>query len=927
MNFNFSGMFGGGFTNNLNKNNFDFSAFAPKQEEKVTDPIDIVSNNTPESKVEVLEGAADVVVTKQPEVKYSPAVTNAIVPTTPDPITDAIQSVKPKPLDLGMDFSVAPETAPISGLTSNIPVPSGTPATGGFMDVGAGQTGVSSDVASVGVEKAYDLLDGSLESNNQIEDINNYLSGQQFTDYMSESDSNLSALGDYKKAEGATTDLLNQVGLPKALGVEGKYGGYKNYTYNGETNQYELTADTERSALDVAAPELIKAAAVATFTAGVGSAISSGFGVSSTTGAAIAGGASSAAQGGDFGEVLVSALSAGLAEEVKAASEAASVIGATKEAAAYADTLKTIKGSIDLVQAVEDGNVLSAVSSALDLSGNGAPSGFIKEALGTTDAQTSGILKVIDKQLQGESLEDSIKAGAATWVREGGIKEIDLDIDFGNGDWETPEAIKVIGDKLVEGASWANENLIKPVVKTVEQVGGGAIEAASEANRFVQREIIDEVQGFLSEQNQTFQTALEPIKEDFSKLNQTVRTELANFDTEYLQPVKNDISQINKDVRIQLAAFDDETLQPIKKDIEDVITKVDTTLSAFNKDYIKPIDERLSQTNKDVRDQLANFDKDYLQPIKNDLSENNKAFQGKVDEIQLALSETNKGFRDELSGFEDTYLNPIKEDVKGLAGDLKTGLSNTNKTFQGEVDRLEDYFSETNQGFRDELSGFEDTYLNPIKEDVKGLAGDLKTGLSNTNKTFQGEVDRLEDYFSETNQGFRDELSGFEDTYLNPIKEDVKGLAGDLKTGLSETNENFRQGLSDFEDDYLQPIKGDIESLAGDLKTGLSDTNKYVREQLAGFDDDVLQPIKNEIEDLIGGIDGLDVDMSGVKDMLSSVWDALGGLTTGLAATQEAAGKPSGNFGELAKMNTQYGEQYQFEDIRNNSLLNNELFS
>ena len=875
MSFNFSGMFGGGFTNNLNKNNFNFSAYAPKKEEVVKDPIDIVSNKTPEAKVEVLEGAADVAITKQPEVKYSPAVTNAmasLAPTTPDPIAEAIQSVQPKPLDLGMDFSVTPATAVVSGLTSNIPVSSSAPATGGFMDAGAGQAGVSSDVAPVGVEKAYDLLDGSLDSNNQIADINNYLNSQQFTDYMSESDSNLSTLGDYKKAEGATTGLLNQVGLPKALGVEGKYGGYKNYTYNPKTNQYELTMDTERSALDVAAPELIKAAAVATFTAGVGSAISSGFGVSSTTGAAIAGGASSAAQGGDFGEVIVSALSAGLAEEVKAASEAASVIGATKEAAAYADTLKTIKGSIDLVQAVEDGNVLSAVSSALDLSGNGAPSGFIKEALNTTDAQTAGILKVIDKQLQGESLEDSIKAGAATWVREGGIKEIDLDIDFGTGDWETPEAIKVIGDKLVEGASWANENLIKPVVKTVEQVGAGAIEAASETNRFVQREIIDEVQGYLSEQNQTFQTALEPIKEDFSKLNDTVRTELATFDKDYLQPVKNDISQINKDVRIQLAAFDDETLQPIKKDIEDVITKVDNTLSAFNKDYIKPIDEKLSQTNKDVRDQLATFDKDYLQPIKNDLSETNKTFQSEVDNIQLALSETNKGFRDELSGFEDTYLNPIKEDVKGLAGDLKTGLSNTNKAFQGEVDRLEDYFSETNQQFRDELSGFEDTYLNPIKEDVKGLAGDLKTGLS-------------------------------------------------------ETNKNFRQGLSDFEDDYLQPIKGDIESLAGDLKEGLSDTNKYVREQLAGFDDDVLQPIKNEIEDLIGGIDGLDVDMSGVKDMLSSVWDALGGLTTGLAATQEAAGKPSGNFSELAKMNTQYGEQYQFEDIRNNSLLNNELFS
>ena len=57
-NLDFSGLFSGGFTNNLNRNNFDFSAYAPKKEEPVVDPIDVVSNNTPEAKVEILEGAA-----------------------------------------------------------------------------------------------------------------------------------------------------------------------------------------------------------------------------------------------------------------------------------------------------------------------------------------------------------------------------------------------------------------------------------------------------------------------------------------------------------------------------------------------------------------------------------------------------------------------------------------------------------------------------------------------------------------------------------------------------------------------------------------------------------------------------------------------------------------------------------------------------
>jgi len=830
MNFNFSGMFGGGFTNNLNKNNFDFSAFAPKQEEKVTDPIDIVSNNTPEAKVEVLEGAADVVVTKQPEVKYSPAVTNAIVPTTPDltaapadPITDAIQSVQPKPIDLGMDFGVklAPEqqqefTSNLDTL-SNVQGSQGFGSGAGFMDVV--KYGDAADIYKMSTLEAPNvtaynnmvssaindnILYDKEEVNSKLEEIDSaggklaYLNSLISTDtYKNWKDTQTKEFWETNSitevpdigfgvlstgsARGVPTEVGGDLGI--LTGLEELQGGAIRVgdglfiKFNRTDNKFELV--NEVSDLEVTG-KIAASIALSMATAGAGSALSAGLGISSTAGAALASGAVAAAQGGNLEEIATSALTAGFAEHVETLQVAAEAVDATQEAIAIADTMQSIKTGVDIIKAVDSGDVLGAISSTLDLTGNGSPASYIKEALGTSDAQTAGILKVIDKQLQGESLEDSVKSGAATWVKEGGIKEIDLDIDFGNGDWETPEAIKAIGDKLVEGASWANENFIKPVVETVETLGQGAIEAASQANQFVQREIIDEVQEYMSEQNETFQAAIEPIKEDFSKLNQSVRTDLANFDKEYLQPVKEEISTINENVRTQLALFDDENLQPIKKDIEDVITKVDTTLSAFNQDYIKPIDEKLSQTNKDVRDQLANFDKDYLQPIKQDLSDTNKAFQQDIDNIQQALS---------------------------------------------------------------------------------------------------------------------------------------------------ETNQDFREGLSGFEDDYLNPIKDDIETMAGNLKDGLSDTNKYVREQLAGFDDNVLQPIKEEIEGVLDSIDGLDVDMSGVQDMLSGLWDAVTGLNTGLAATQEKFGQPSADKSALVKMRTQYGEQYQFEDLRNNPLLNNELFS
>ena len=942
MNFNFSGMFGGGFTNNLNKNNFDFSAFAPKQEEPVNDPIDIVSNNTPEAKVEVLEGAADVAITKQPEIKYSPAVTNVIAPTTPDlmavpadPITDAIQSVQTAESPTANYSNMTWEDLEEQRLSGG--------------DFSLGKDFVALDQAS---READSTDQGLLFEAGLGEDLRqDYDPNNQFTTGAMGEVTRSGQQADFKNLiDQGTVNRLAEQGL-QANYAQDKYKGYR---YNPTTGEYDYYDNTP-SAIEQAAPALIKAGVIAAATAGLGSALAGSSAVTGVAGAntalangigyGIASGASTAIQGGDTGDILKSAALGGLGGYTKGldtlTADAEYMLGLADEGAelaSHAETMNMVMDGVDLVTAIDEKDVLGALEAGLSLGGmpsttelvsdklldtfntstfvnrnsdvlasvgikaaidigqgadakeviQNATNNTIKELVVTEnnvsraiqdfvgdsefvannlDAITKTAMEATGAILDGESRDKIIGKTVETYIKEGG----QLTPDLGGGanildsaeDWyheniENPleefwqdieptrkeiedvvgGSIDIIKDKIVKPAV----ETVKTVVKEADQVvrdlpttkevwetfaadtKQGILDTAeqarvkaSEANRFVQREIIDEVQGFLSEQNQTFQTALEPIKEDFSKLNQTVRTELANFDKDYLQPVKNDISQINKDVRIQLAAFDDETLQPIKKDIEDVITKVDTTLSAFNKDYIKPIDERLSQTNKDVRDQLANFDKDYLQPIKNDLSENNKAFQGKVDEIQLALSETNKGFRDELSGFEDTYLNPIKEDVKGLAGDLKTGLS--------------------------------------------------------------------------------------------------------------ETNENFRQGLSDFEDDYLQPIKGDIESLAGDLKTGLSDTNKYIRDQLAGFNDDALQPIKNEIEDLIGGIDGLDVDMSGVKDMLSSVWDALGGLTTGLAATQEAAGKPSGNLGELAKMNTQYGEQYQFEDIRNNSLLNNELFS
>jgi ElaB/YqjD/DUF883 family membrane-anchored ribosome-binding protein len=956
-----TGLLGLGST--LDTSKFDFSAYAPKKE-AVVDPVDVVSTKTPTPEVDILEGAGTVAVTKTPEVKYSPAVQNAIAP---DPIEQAIQSVAPV-IDLGITIpsgvSDYQKELQETAATQKVDETSQILGQGGFSGfdvVTPGQTKPTSEfdvmgnaaqaIANQNEQKALsseqtmqnivtglapqieDLPDYSnlfvegntnpekqelmalatsmdkggvnrsqpfLSDKDKIDDINNTLASDAFQTLDTQYTKQLS--DNFSTAEFLRQEANSLLGLPAGYNViTDKYGSGQYYQYNSETNQYEEQSKWDNSPNEVkmVADAAVMAGAAYLTGGAISNALSNSTAVASISGGSqavttaisqgLASGITTAATGGDTGDILSSALLGGLDGYADVVSEAASAANATKEVVAQADIINKVKDGVDLVKAVEDGDVLGAISSGLDLTDMGSPvelvTGFIEDNLAVTsdipvfnevgdwafnnsEPLAEAIVKVSDKLLQGEDIEDAVKSGVTEFVKEGGgVSELVPEFEG-----EGIDFVKQVADVLSEGASFVNRELIQPVVSTVETIGAGAIQAASEANQFVQRQVIDEVETFLSEQNEVLQGALEPIKEDFSKLNQTVREDLAAFDKDYLQPVKEDISKINENVRAELAAFDDENLQPLKEDIEKVLVNVDNTLSDFNKNYIKPIDQKLSETNQKVRDDLAAFDKDYLQPIKNDLSETNKAFQGQIDVIEEALSQTNKDFRNELSGFEDTYLNPIKEDVEGLAGDLKTGLSETNAAFQSEVDRLEEYFSEQNQQFRDELSGFEDTYLDPIKGDVKQLAGDLKEGLSQTNK-------------------------------------------------------DFREGLSNFEDDYLTPIKDDVEGLASDLKDGLSETNQFVKDSLSDFDDNVLQPIKGEIEDVINSIDGLDVDMSGVKDTLSGLWDMVTGLGSGLAATQEKVGKPSGNFGELAKIKTQYGEEYKFEDLRNNPLLNNELFS
>lgn len=439
-NLDFSGLFGGGGFS-LDPSKFDFSGLTFDEPAVQPEPVK----------------QAPKVVTRPDPI--------AVVSTTTDPIEEAVNSVKPDVVipdltsaPMGMDFGIAPIDLTATP-TSNIPISSGETTNASFMDVGAGQTGLSNATNyDVGAEQTYDLLDGNLSSNSEIEDINNYLSGEQFTGYMSEYDKRLSSLGDYNRAEGATTNLLNQVGLPKALAVQGKYGGYKNYTYNGDTNQYELTIDTEKSALEAAAPDIAVAAFTAVATAGIGNALAGSSAISSVAGGnaavsnaighGLASGLTTAATGGNTEDILLNTALGGLGgytegvseaqelaqanvdnlsaiansgvagESLIAQSQLANATATLNEINATAEVVNTINNTVDLVQAVDEKDALGIVNSALALGGMNSSQTLASDKIKETFEEGSFIVDNAD-------VIASVGVEAVATIAEGGdAKEV-----------------------------------------------------------------------------------------------------------------------------------------------------------------------------------------------------------------------------------------------------------------------------------------------------------------------------------------------------------------------------------------------------------------------------------------------------------------------------------------------------------------------
>jgi hypothetical protein len=343
------------------------------------------------------------------------------------------------------------------------------------------------------------------------------------------------------------------------LGLEYKYqGDGGSYYFNPETMSYDFRKD---SLLDKAEP-VVKAVALTALTGGIGGQIAGGLGLSGSaigtgvTNAVVNAGLQQAITGDvDLIQAATAGFNAGLnsyADATKAATEAASVVGATAEMADTArnmqstlEVLETVKDTINLAEAIDDKNVLGAIDISLGMADLPNTKTFVADKLQEAfpdsdivtrhaDSLASATIKTGVKLAEGESVGDAVKSGLLEYVKQGGglgidMPDINFEIDFGIGesdmleridqwvrdlpttkeDWERWEDnVKNSADAVVralpttkedwqnleqvikDGAEVVKTTVVDPVVSVVRETGRAIEEGYDTVEDFVKEDVV-----------------------------------------------------------------------------------------------------------------------------------------------------------------------------------------------------------------------------------------------------------------------------------------------------------------------------------------------------------------------------------------------------------------------------------------------------
>ena len=292
-----------------------------------------------------------------------------------------------------------------------------------------------------------------------------------------------------------------------ALGLQSVYeqDEYKGYKYNPTTGDYDYYDNTP-SMIDTAMPVLIKQGIAMAVTAGLGSALGGVMG-SSIAGKATAAGVASLAQGKSPQEALLSAATAGFGEYAKGAQIAAQAADATDAIKNTAQTLDTIRKTVNVAQAVSSGNTVGAILGGMDLMGLPSVTSMVSDKLTETfpdsefltnpdnlQAVSNSLTKFGTKLASGEDPKKALASAMWDYVQsDGAMPSLDINLDLGEG-WDTPEwlrqidseTLQPIKDAIVAGYQEVNDKVLNPI----QEIGSAAAGVVREAGRDV-REAVD----------------------------------------------------------------------------------------------------------------------------------------------------------------------------------------------------------------------------------------------------------------------------------------------------------------------------------------------------------------------------------------------------------------------------------------------------
>ena len=553
-NLDFSGLFGGGAFA-IDPTKFNFSAYTPEpKKEVVTDPVAVVSDNSPTPDVEVLEGAGTVAVTQ------------------PDPVQQAINELQGK--DLSDDFNanpmnttpVTPTADPIEQATQSVQ-PAAMPSLsnlGGISGFDVTQSSVDkslsdaekqqqvlnpliSDIDNFGLDNFSVQANDGFITKDQFGEIKDLMGSDEFASILDKYNSGMKdAFGDAYDGSFQGYDdkrsVLDSLGITNSFKVyTDELGSFDFMEYNSETGQFEKQEDLSKEVS--MANQVVKGVAeslpIMVATAGLGSALGAVTGATTATGNAIAQGIASATvtkiTGGDTGDVLQSAVMGGLSGYTKGlqvdinnAQEGltqlqnvanSSVLGesliAGTQVANAAETVQAlqsqmslvnnIKYGINLVEAADSKDILGVINAGMQLSGNDtlktAVQGVLTDNFDSDlvarhgDAMSEAILKTTDKLIKGESLDSALISGMVQYGRSGG--GLGLEMPEGDGSFdlgialETPEWVDEFVKVVQGGIKWVDTNVTRPTVKTIKGIIGETGNVADAAIRALPTEIED----------------------------------------------------------------------------------------------------------------------------------------------------------------------------------------------------------------------------------------------------------------------------------------------------------------------------------------------------------------------------------------------------------------------------------------------------